>query len=377
MMKLVFKLTVLLLSVSLVNCTAEPNFGRREYTKTIKKEFDIASNGTTYLSNKYGEVDVKTWDTNRVKVSVNIVVNANSEETADEVFNRINVNFSNANDYVKVKTEIESKRSSWLSWGSNNNSSKSDYRINYEVYLPTTNNLDISHRYGDVYTAKMEGKVNFDLKYSNFKAEGVGDDSRITFAYGNGAILTAKDLSTSVSYGKLNINQSNDVSLESKYSQVWIEEGGDIRCETKYDTYRLGLINDFKNIGKYDNFTIERADNVTLESKYTALKSSQINQTVDLDMEYGSAQYNLAKGFTEVSMNGRYTDFKVNVDSGSNFKMDAVATYAGISYPESLEVTREISKSSSQEVKGYKGSQNANATIKATLNYGGLRVRVN
>lgn len=375
-MKLVFKLTVLLLTLTLVDCSAEPNFGRKEYTKTIKKEFDIASNGTTYLSNKYGRVDVKTWDKNRVKVSVNIVVNANSETKADEVFDRIDINFSNANDYVKVKTEIESKRSSWLSWGSNN-SSKSDYRINYEVYLPTTNNLDISHRYGDVYTAKMEGKVNFDLKYSNFKAEAVGDDSRITFAYGNGAVLNAKDLTTSVSYGKLNINQSNDVSLESKYSQVWIEEAGDIRCETKYDTYRLGVINDFKNIGKYDNFTIESADNVTLESKYSSLKSNQIKETADFDMEYGSAQYNLAKTFTEVSMNGRYTDFKVNVDAGANFKMDAVATYAGISYPEGLEVTREISKSSSQEVKGYKGNQNASATIKATLNYGGLRVRSN
>ena len=315
----------MLLAVSLVNCSAEPNFGRREYTKTIKKEFDIASNGTTYLSNKYGRVDVKTWDKNRVKVSVNIVVNANSEDKADEVFNRININFSNANDYVKVETAIESKKSSWLSWGSSDDS-KSDYRINYEVYLPTTNSLDVSHRYGDVYTAKMQGKVNFDLKYSNFKAEGVGDDSRITFAYGNGAVLTAKDLTTNVSYGKLNITESNDVSLESKYSQVWIEEAGDIRCETKYDTYRLGKINDFKNIGKYDNITIESADNLTLESKYTALKSNQINKTVDLDMEYGSAQYNLAKGFTEVSMNGRYTDFKVNVDAGSNFQLDAVTT---------------------------------------------------
>lgn len=375
-MKLVFNITVLLLAFTLVNCSAEPNFGLREYTKTIKKEFDIASNGTTYLNNKYGRVDVKTWDKDRVKVSVNIVVNASSESRADEVFNRIAINFANANDYVKVKTDIESKRSSWLSWGSSNNG-KSDYRINYEVYLPTTNNLDVTHKYGDVYAAKMEGKVNFDLKYSNFKAEGVGDDSRILFAYGNGAILSAKDLTTSVSYGKLNIDQSNDVSLESKYSQVWIEKAGDIRCETKYDTYRLGEINDFKNIGKYDNFTIDKADNVTLESKYSTLKSSQITKTVDLDMEYGSAQYNLAESFSEVSMNGRYTDFKVNVAPGANFRMDAVATYAGISYPENLEITREISKSSSQEVKGYKGSQNASAIIKATLNYGGLRVRVN
>jgi hypothetical protein len=54
-----------------------------------------------------------------------------------------------------------------------------------------------------------------------------------------------------------------------------------------------------------------------------------------------------------------------------------MSTYAGISYPSNLEVVREISKSSSQEVEGYAGSKNANTVIKARLNYGGLKVRSN
>ena len=209
------------------------------------------------------------------------------------------------------------------------------------------------------------------------KAEGVGDDSKITFAYGNGSLLSAKDLTTSVSYGKFNIESSNDVNVTSKYSQVWIEKGGDIRCETKYDTYRLGEINDFKNTGKYDNFTIDKADNVTLEAKYSSIKAESIKESVDLDMEYGSAQYGLGRSFQEASMNGRYTDFKVNVASGAAYRLDAVSTYAGINYPERLDVSREIRKSSSQEVKGHIGDANAAALIKATLNYGGLRIREN
>ena len=93
-------------------------------------------------------------------------------------------------------------------------------------------------------------------------------------------------------------------------------------------------------------------------------------------MEYGSATYALGSDFQEASMNGKYTNFKVAVASGANYKMDAVSTYAAISYPSNMEVTREINKSSSQEVKGYKGSESAAAIIRATLNYGGLRVRV-
>ncbi|HKK74050.1 MAG TPA: hypothetical protein VJ953_03170 [Saprospiraceae bacterium] len=375
-MKSVFKLTMLLLFASLVNCTAGTDeISRREYTKTIKKEFDIAANGTTYLSNKYGEVTVKTWDRNRVKISVNIVVDANSEDKANDVFDRITVNFSNARDYVRAITEIESSRSSWWSWGSS--SSKGDYKINYEVYLPTSNNLDLELKYGDAYVANMEGKVKLNLKYANFKVEGVGDDSTIDFAYGNGAIQKARDLTTSLSYGKLDIEQVNDISLTTKYSKINIERAGDVRCETKYDTYRLMEVADFKNYGKYDNFSIQKVRNVSLEGKYSSIEAEEVSQRVDLDMEYGSASFGLSRQFQEASMNGKYTDFKVNVASGAAYRMDAMATYAGISYPSNFEVVKEISKSSSQEVEGYSLKSNAQATITARLNYGGLRVRTN
>lgn len=375
-MKSVFKLTTLLLFVSLMTCTASPEEASlREYTKTIKKEFDIAANGTTYLNNKYGEVVVKTWDRNRVKIGVNIVVDASSEEKANDVFDRISVQFSNAQDYVKAITEIESSQSSWWSWGIV--SSKSDYQINYEVYLPASNNLDLELRYGDAYVAKIEGKVKLTLKYANFKVEGAGDDSIIDFAYGNGAIQHAHDLTTSLSYGKLDIETVRDITLTTKYSKVNIEKADDVRCETKYDTYRLLEVADFKNYGKYDNFSIRRARSLSLEGKYSSLEAEEVSQRVDLDMEYGSASFGLSRQFEEVSIHGKYTNFKVSVPSGTAYRMDAMTTYADIHYPSNFEVLRDISKSSSQEVEGYSQKRDATAMIKARLSYGGLRVQTN
>lgn len=375
-MKSVCKLTILFLFASLVIGNAGPDHLRlREYTKTIKKEFDIAANGTTYLSNKYGEVAVKTWDRNRVKIMVNIVVDASSEDKAKAIFDRININFSNAKDYVRALTEIESSRSSWWSWGYS--SSKGDYKINYEVFLPATNNLDLELKYGDAFVAKMEGKVKFNLKYANFKIEGLGDDSTIDFAYGNGAIQMARDLTTSLSYGKLDIEEVNDISLTTKYSKINIERAADVRCETKYDTYRLKEVADFKNYGKYDNFSIQKARNINLASKYSSLEAEEVSQMVDLDMEYGSAIFGLSPQFQEVRVNGKYTDFKVSIPGQTAYRMDAMATYAGISYPANFEVLREISKSSSQEVEGYSRDRDAAAQIKARLNYGGLRLRTN
>lgn len=85
----------------------------QEFTKTVKKEFPINATGTVDLSNKYGKVDVHTWERDRVKIDVTIVVDARSESTAQEVFNRIQIDFSNDDSFVKAETSIETNKSWW------------------------------------------------------------------------------------------------------------------------------------------------------------------------------------------------------------------------------------------------------------------------
>ena len=124
---------------------------QQEFSKTINKQFDISPDGLVNLSNKYGKIDIKTWDQNRVRISVKIVVDAKDEETAQEVFNRISVNFSNTSSQVTASTEIASKKSSWWGWGNDSD----DFAINYEVSMPTTGNLDVTAKYCDVYSAAI------------------------------------------------------------------------------------------------------------------------------------------------------------------------------------------------------------------------------
>ena len=78
----------------------------QEFTKTINREFGTSADGITALYNKYGNVNVKTWQNNSVKIDVTIVVNAKSQREADESFKNINVNFINTWGYVKAETMI-------------------------------------------------------------------------------------------------------------------------------------------------------------------------------------------------------------------------------------------------------------------------------
>lgn len=353
--------------------STQPAMAKGEFTKTIKKEFETTKDGTTSLLNKYGKVDVKTWDKNRVKIDVRIVVRAGSEAAAQKVFDRINIAFSNTSNYVKAETSIEPVKSNWIgNWGDD----KNDFSIYYEVYMPPTNKLELNTKYCDVYVAALQGPANVDVSYGNFKMDGLADRSNIILAYGGGSITKARDVKVEIKYSNIKVQEASDVEIYSKYTTVVFDKAADIVSSSKYDNYKLGQVEGFRNTGKYDNIEIAQAGNVLITSQYTNVKVAKLNKTIDLNMEYGGAVVGpLSKNFTMVNLLGKYTDFKLSLPEGVAYQVDASGNYAGISYPTGLTVTYEREKSSAHEVKGYSGSQSATAVIKARMSYGGLKMK--
>ncbi|MDX1943638.1 MAG: hypothetical protein SFU99_23930 [Saprospiraceae bacterium] len=378
MMKSIYKL---LLALLLFAGTASTMLGkdaeRREFTKTIKKEFNVSKTGTTAIYNKYGKVEIKTWDRNRVKIDVTIVVDASSESAAQKVFDLININFYNKEDYVKAETQIGDMKKEWWDWTTYvGNRNKIDYAINYDVYLPPTNNLELSNKYGDAYVAALEGKVNVDIKYGNIKMQSVNNNAKVVLAYGNGWLESVQDMNGNLAYAKLVCSEVKDAEIVSKYSNVRLDKALNILSNTTNDTYEVEQVNEFRNEGRYDNFKIGVVHDVIVNSKYTQVNVGKLNNVLDLNLGYGGARIiTIGKDFTSINLIGSHADFRVGVTEGTSFKMDATANYADIQYPSDMNITYEKEKGSSHEVQGNRGGQSARGIITARLNYGGLKVK--
>lgn len=373
-MKLAYNFSIILLMAAIPCAYAGEVLPQRaDFTKTIKKEYEVGSNATVHINNKYGKVDVKTWDKNRVKIDVRIVVKAATEADAQKVFERINVQFSNTGNYVKAETMIEPQSRKWWDTGGGN---KNDYSINYEVFAPASISLELYNKYGDVYAAAIKGKATIDVKYGNFKLDGLSETSNITLAYGNGKLTKAGKLVTDVSYARLNVTEANEMDVNSKYSTITIDKLEALRSLSKYDTYKLGDIELFRNTGKYDNIEVQQTGAMTVSSKYTNVHVAKAAKTLEMNMEYGGVTIlQLNKGFSDVNLSGKYTDFKLVVEDGATYRVDALSDYAGIKYPSAMTVTLERKEKSSYEVKGHVGGQQPAAVIKARLSYGGLKVQ--
>jgi hypothetical protein len=344
---------------------------KREFSKVINKEFPVTSTGTTALYNKYGKIDVKTWSENRVKIDVTIIVRSENERDAENMFDRINIDFTNTTDFVKAETNIESSKG-WFPWSMGN----TDYTINYEVYMPRTNQLDLRNRYGDSFIGALDNKAGIDIKYGNFRLEEITGELGVTIAYGNGTIQRCRNLSADVAYGNLTIARGADLQLNTKYSNMKIEQAMDIRSNSKYDNFKIGEIRQLDIHTKYSNVTASCMTNLIAVAGYTDFRVDKIYKIIDIDLNYGGANIGLlTKNFTDVRFTGNYADFKVNVEEGASYKLDASGNYAGITNPNGLKIQFERDKGTSYAVEGFVGNTTTNNAIKVSLNYGGAKIR--
>ena len=82
--KLLYKLSIFLFMLPMLAFTNNDWDGRYTKSKTIKKEFNVSSSATVKIDNSYGNLDVVTWDENRVVMEITITTNGNNEEKVQD-----------------------------------------------------------------------------------------------------------------------------------------------------------------------------------------------------------------------------------------------------------------------------------------------------
>ena len=155
-------------------------------------------------------------------------------------------------------------------------------------------------------------------------------------------VVKARDISAAVSYSKINFNDAQDIEFDTKYSKVYIDNGASIKANSRYDHFNMGKINRFKCESRYGNVEIGEAETVIANSHYTDYKLDKLKESADFDIEYGGLKVNnLAKGFSDVNLSGKYSDFKIYVERGASFSLDGNTNYAAIGYPTEMNVVFE------------------------------------
>lgn len=352
-----------------------PEGPSQEFSKKINREFYTSANGTTAVYNRHGKIQVHTWAEKKVKMNITILVNARDQKEADRILNTINVNFTNTNGYIKAETFIGDQNSTIFT---KNNCY--DFSINYEVWMPADNQLDMSNRYGDSYVANMNGKLTSDVKYGDLHAETVRSDAHLKMEYGKITLKSAQNLYGQVGFGGITVDQADNIQMETRNSECTFRRAKDVRISSKYDDLSMGTIGELRLQTKFSDVKTISAKSAWITSQYSDVEFNSISTLLDANCQFGDLTVDKVQpGFESVSLTGLHTDMQVNT-SGSTFRFNvqsdqsevkypAQAVFAQLAAPVLTKANRVIYK------EGYTGSASAKSMVKAQLKYGGLSFR--
>ena len=360
MMKSIYKITLLFLLVPFFT-SANINIKKEEKSKKIKKEYTVNADAKITINNKYGDLNVITWNRNKVEIEVTITVKGNDLGSIEDKLETIKVQFEASQSFVTAKTVFEKQQRSWSLW---RNSGNLSYKVNYKVKIPNTNTVNLDNDYGSIYLGNLSGEANINCDYGKII---VGE-------------LTANNNNINLDYcssSSIDFMKSGNINVD--YSKITIEEAENLKVNEDYSTIKIGKTKNIDFNADYGSVSVEEAINVYGNSDYASMRLGTIYKNLKIDTDYGGLSVKrLAKGFESVIVDGQYAGIKIGVDENITFDFELDLQYAGFKYnAERMEFYKKISKNTKKYYEGKFGKGYSNSKIKIRSQYGGVSIKEN
>ena len=323
--------------------------------KTIKKSFNVAPNATLKVKNSFGNLNVITWNENRVEFDITIKVTGNNAEKVQDRINRIDVEFSATSDVVSAITKIEKNKSNWWNWGKNMNL---QLEINYVIKMPITNNVELSNDYGTINLDKLEGRAKLNCDYGKITTkELMADNNDINFDYTNNCYFEyIKSAKINADYSGFTIAKIENLDLNADYTKSVIEAAENVQYNCDYGSLKIDNVNNVEGNGDYLSFRL-----------------GNIFKNVDIKANYGSLKIDrVASKANNININSEFTGITIGYDTAYSFDFDIDLEYASLRDSDDFNFTNKDIDHTDKKYNGYHGSQGSGNMVKIKSQYGSV-----
>lgn len=359
-MKFIYKITLLAFLIPLLTF-GNTDKKKHEKTKTISKEYSVNADAKVAINNRYGDLNITTWNKNRVEIEVQITVKGDDLDEVESKLEAIQINFNANSNLVEAETIIEKKRSNWSWWG---NSKNVNYKINYIVKMPKSNDVSLNNDYGSIYLGNLDGDASINCDYGKIAiGELSSDNNNINLDYcSSSSIKRIKEGSVNIDYSKLTIDNSEKIKLNADYSTMKFDKAGSI---------------DFNQ--DYGSISVNDVSRINGNTDYVTMRFGTVRDRLTVDADYGSLRIkNLKNTFSKIDIDAEYTGIRIGVESGINFDFEIDLQYSSFKRDDdNIEFYKSISKSTKKYYEGKYGKGNSNASLRINSQYGSVRIEEN
>jgi hypothetical protein len=355
-LKIQFKLALFLLLIPVIGfANSELKNGKTTKERKINKTFNVSSKATLKVDNSFGNLDIVTWNENRIDFDITIKVTGNNAEKVQEKLDGISIDFSSTNDLVSAVTKIKKNNSNWWNWGKNMNL---QIEINYVIKMPITNNVDLSNDYGSINLDRLEGVAKLSCDYGKITTkELMADNNIINFDYSSNCYFEyIKSGKITADYSGFTVAKVEDLTLNADYTKSIIEVSEKVTYNCDYGSLKIDNINDLN--GKGD---------------YLTLRLGNVFKNVSINANYGSIKVDrIASKAKSMDINSDYVGITIGHDANFNFDFDITIDYGSLRASDDFNFRVKDEKNSDKHYKGYFGSQNSGNLVKIESDYGSI-----
>ncbi|WP_435139722.1 hypothetical protein [Formosa sp. A9] len=354
--KLPYKIACLLLAIPFLNfANNTPWNGKHTEEKVIKKEFKVNSKANLSVDNSYGNVDIVTWNENRIVFEITITTNGNNADKVQNKLSNITVEFEASPSQVSAKTLFEKNKSKWWDW---NGADNVNMKINYIVKIPITNSVNLSNDYGAINVDRLEGQAKISCDYGKITTkELMADNNEINFDYTKNSYFEyIKSGKINADYSEFTVSKTKQLVIQADYTNSKVEVGENVSYNCDYGSMTIDKVNNFKGQGDYLTLVI-----------------GDVYKSVDINADYGSIKIkNMSANAESINISSDYVGIKIGYDANFHFNFELDLEYADLRDQDGFQFNIKRIESSDKYYKGYYGNANTTNSIRISSDYGSV-----
>ena len=301
-MRIMRALFSILFTVSIASCL----LGQVRQERDLNRTFSTSENGKVEIINKYGEVIVRTWNSDSVRFDVLIRAEGKNSDAVNKSMSRVDVRFRKVGSVISAVTEVSKGRGvfggvlSEVEGVVGNNKLK----IDYEIWMPEGVLLSVENKFGDVYLTDLGAKVDLDVSHGDIKAGNIEESINLKHSFGKASFGKVNDAIITLRGSEIDFEEATSLNLESGSSEIRVDKVGRIQFNSRNDKIRLLDVQEVLCEGSFTNITIDR------------LRGSS-----RLDFSYGDIYLSrIDKDFQSIDITGKSTDINLILDQASYIK---------------------------------------------------------
>ncbi|MCP4309946.1 MAG: hypothetical protein GY790_01665 [Bacteroidetes bacterium] len=303
------KSTRLLLLLALLSGTAVSAQDHKS-KMNLSREFPVTRETTLEIQNKYGKIQVVSWEKDLVQIDVEIRVSESNASKLKKLKDDISIDFTGTKTYIIAKSQFksESKRlvSELKSVSHTLSGSNKNVEINYMISMPSYMDLVLNNKFGDIYMDDHSGEVEISLSNGAMKANRLDGNANITLNFANGMIKTLGSATLRLSYSDLTLGDAGQLDMTSKSSKL-----------------NADSINVLKINSRRDKLFFQRVEYLYGNSNFSEVWIYNFLRESDLSMKYGKLTIeHVRPAFSKIYVKSEYTDVTFMFNEQCSFNVD-------------------------------------------------------